>query len=92
MRDFALHIDTGLLHPGSLEIVRKRRDIRLLKLRQTGRQLAIRGIRRTVHQGIGILRKYLVIVKIIVVEKEKVSRQAAVALDRRIVDLRNAGI
>jgi hypothetical protein len=78
---------------GSLEIVRKRRDIGLLKLRQTGRQLAIRGIHRTVHQRIGILRKYLVIEKIIVIEKEKISRPVRCrSWTVGVVDLRNAGV
>ena len=43
MRDFAFDIEAGLFHSWSLEIVREGRNIRLLELSQTRRQLAIGG-------------------------------------------------
>jgi hypothetical protein len=71
MRDFAFDVQTGLVHPGRLEIMRKRGNVGPLELRQARRQLAIRGIRRTAHQRVGILGKYLVIKEVVVLRNRK---------------------
>ncbi len=92
MRHFAFNVEAGLLHPGCLEIVREGRDVRLFKLRQTRRQLAIRRSHRAIHQRVGILGKYLVIEKIVVVQKEEISSQPVIALNCGSVDLRNASL
>jgi hypothetical protein len=65
----------------SFEVMRERGDIGLLKLSERGRSLAVRCIYRATHQGIGILRKDLVVIEIVVVEKEEIRRHAIFALN-----------
>jgi hypothetical protein len=72
--------------------MRERGDIGLLKLSERGRSLAVRCIYRATHQGIGILRKDLVVIEIVVVEKEEIRRHAIFALNRGSVDLWNASV
>ncbi len=92
MRHFVFDVQAGLLHSGSLEIVGEGRDVRLFKLRQARWQLAIRRRHRTIHQRVGILREYLVIEKIVVIQEKEISGQPVVALNCGGVDLRYASV
>ena len=88
----ALQAQAGLVDFRRAEIVRERGDIRLHELLQVRGCLAGRRRGRAVHDGIGVLGEDLVVVVVGVIEEEVVSGKSVLTLNRRIVDLRNAGV
>ena len=91
MRDLALQIEAGLLTLGVLKLCEKAETSACSSCVKPEAARS-RRIHRAVHQRIRILGKDLVIVEIIVVEKEKISCQAIFALNRGGIDLRNASV
>src|SRR5271165_2423181 len=92
MGHFLLEAEAGLLHLGRLEVRGERGDSSLRKLRQTWRQGARGRTERTIHQGIWILRKDLMIVVVGIIQEEIGGGEPVIGRNGGSINLRNASV